>query len=369
MLIAGSGVAGLEAALTLRDLGGDRVAISMIAATPQFDYPPMSVLDPFGSAPRPSVDIAAFCDEHGMDLHHGRLTAVDAQLRAATTSTGASLSYDALLIATGCAASSALPGAHRFAGSADALDLADLIAPFEAGQAGRLIFAVTDASAWSLPLYELALLTRHRLAGAQADVLVVTPERDPLQMLGERASDTVQLLLANAHIGVLTEATPRAFADGELQLEDGRRLPADEVVTLPRFTGRPIPGLPQDTDGLLRVDDHARVHRTPGVFAAGDVTAGLPKQGGLAAAQATAAAEAMLAEAGLLQRPAAFEPDLHGVMLTPDVLRDAADPSWQAPAKIAAPRLSAHLHSREPASRHPEQWASRGRIPGEIELH
>ena len=50
---------------------------------------------------------------------------------------------------------------------------------------------------------------------------------------------------------------------------DGRLIPADAVIALPRLTGPHIAGLP-NRDGFLPIDAHARV--APHVFAAGDAT-------------------------------------------------------------------------------------------------
>jgi NADH dehydrogenase FAD-containing subunit len=47
VLIAGGGVAGLEAALALRDLAGDRVSTTLLAPEPEFVYRPMRVREPF----------------------------------------------------------------------------------------------------------------------------------------------------------------------------------------------------------------------------------------------------------------------------------------------------------------------------------
>jgi 2-polyprenyl-6-methoxyphenol hydroxylase-like FAD-dependent oxidoreductase len=49
VLIAGGGVAGLEAAFALRDLAGDRVAVSILAPTDELVYRPTSVAEPFTS--------------------------------------------------------------------------------------------------------------------------------------------------------------------------------------------------------------------------------------------------------------------------------------------------------------------------------
>ena len=48
VLIAGGGVAGLEALLALRDLAGDRVDLRLLAPEAEFVYRPMAVGEPFG---------------------------------------------------------------------------------------------------------------------------------------------------------------------------------------------------------------------------------------------------------------------------------------------------------------------------------
>lgn len=47
VLIAGAGPAGLEAALAVRELAGDRVTITLLAPEDELAYRPLSVADPF----------------------------------------------------------------------------------------------------------------------------------------------------------------------------------------------------------------------------------------------------------------------------------------------------------------------------------
>src|SRR4051794_23961085 len=64
VLIAGGGVAGLEALLALRDLASDRVAVTLVSAEREFSYRPMAVAEPFarGHAQRKELaEIAASC--------------------------------------------------------------------------------------------------------------------------------------------------------------------------------------------------------------------------------------------------------------------------------------------------------------------
>ena len=49
-LIVEGGVAGLEAALALRELAGDRIAATLLSGVPEFVYRPLRVTEPFGGA-------------------------------------------------------------------------------------------------------------------------------------------------------------------------------------------------------------------------------------------------------------------------------------------------------------------------------
>ena len=109
---------------------------------------------------------------------------------------------------------------------------------------------------------------------------------------------------------------PHELRDGRLLLLDGEPLEADGVVALPAREGPRIPGLPADDGGFLHVDPHGRLEGVDHVFAAGDATSFPVKQGGLAAQQADAVAEAIAADLGALLAPAPFRPVLRGLLLT-----------------------------------------------------
>jgi len=212
-------------------------------------------------------------------------------------------------------------------------------------------------------VYELALLTatwlfNRRVAGVT--LTVATPEGAPLEAFGDRASATVAGLLERYGVDLRCHAIPRSAGESALELEDGRAIPADCVVALPRLVGPALSGLPADPDGFVPTDEHGHVPGLEDVYAAGDVTALPMKQGGLAAQQADAVAESVAKWAGAPVRPTALRPVLRGVLLTgekPAYLR--ADPRphgtrslarltplWWPPAKIAgrylAPYLAAH---------------------------
>src|SRR6185503_1614109 len=105
--------------------------------------------------------------------------------------------------------------------------------------------------------------------------------------------------------------------EGGLVIEPGARpLDGERVVALPRAVGPALPGVVNDPRGFIRCDGHGKVYGTSTVWAAGDAIAFPVKQGGLAAQQADAAAEAIAALAGADVQPQPFRPVLRGVLLS-----------------------------------------------------
>ena len=183
----------------------------------------------------------------------------------------------------------------------------------------RVAFAVPAGAVWSLPAYELALMTAAWLDDRGIDgveLALVTPEDEPLHIFGREPSDAVRALLDERGIAVHTRAQPAEAREGELLLVMGGIIVADRVVALPRLQGPRIGGVPQTFEGFIPVDAHAQVMAMPDVYAAGDITTFPVKQGGLAAQQADVAAEAIAAEAGADVTPRPFHPVLRGLLLT-----------------------------------------------------
>ena len=104
---------------------------------------------------------------------------------------------------------------------------------------------------------------------------------------------------------------------GRLDVTPGdRSVAVDRIVTVPRLVGPSLRGIPSGRDGFIHTDAHGRVPGLDDVFAAGDATAFPVKQGGLAAQQADAVAEAIAASAGVDIDPQPFRPILRGTLLT-----------------------------------------------------
>jgi len=291
----------------------------------------------------------------------GALRSLDPVRHTVRTTAGGAMAYDAVLLAHGAVPTPALPGALTFRGPADAEKVAALLGELERGSVRRVAFVVPWGAVWSLPAYELALLTSARaeeLGLADVELSLVTPEGAPLEIFGDVASAAVADLLAERGIDVHAGAYPLDVRDGELRFAPEGSLPVDRVVALPRLKGQRIDGLPATADGFLPVDEHGRVPGVDDVFAAGDATSFPVKQGGIAAQQADAAAEAIARLAGVELTPRPFRPVLRGLLLTggrPQFLSNelgherrepsaaSGDALWWPPSKIVGHYLAPFL--------------------------
>jgi sulfide:quinone oxidoreductase len=360
VLVAGGGVAGMEAVLALRELAGERVDVTMLAPESTFAYRPMAVAVPFGRGHVQRLALADFARETSTRLVRGSLTAV--QPGRALCSTGAALPFDALLVAVGAWSEPAVPGATTWTPELDQEVMGGLLADVEEGYAKRVAFVVPDGAGWPLPAYELALMTAwdaRDMGQDDVEVVVCTPEAAPLAIFGEEASASLREDLDEAGV---TVRTGRHDASG---------LTGMRQIALPRAAARPVAGLPRDEHGFVPVDGHGRVAGLENVWAAGDCTAFPIKQGGLAAQQADAAAASIAERAGAEVVPEPFSPVLRGVLLTGRgrrwirrSLETAGDHGeaqrralWWPPTKVAgkrlAPYLAMHAYGELPAGERP----------------
>jgi sulfide:quinone oxidoreductase len=381
VLIAGGGVAALEAVLALRErLRADDLAITLVAPTERFDYRPLAALEPFRGVSRWSLQLSTFAADQEIELVHDAIEAVAPRARVAVTGSGGELGYEALLIAIGGHTADAVRGALTFRGPRDGRELRRVLDEVPES----IAFVAPAGATWPLPMYELALLAAADIErrGATTKVSLVTPEAAPLALFGPGASEFAADLLRRRGIELITQADPVAAYDAALELRDGRRLAAERVVALPRVLGRRIEGVPRDAEDFIVVDEHARVDGLPAVFAAGDITSLAVKQGGLAAQQADAAAEAILAALGAPIKPRPFRPVIQGAFFTDrepaylqaplDEPAAASDPRsfslWWPPSKIAGRHLSPYLAIRGGAPRAPEVRPDSDIVPVSVDV-
>jgi len=313
IVVAGGGVAAVEAVAALRALMGALPRITVLAPDAELTPRPASVAAPFGFGLPTALPFDAIRRHARFDLHRGTLARVEADAHTVVDHLGESIRYDKLLIAVGAIARPALEGAISFGGPADVAAVERAVE-----DSARIAFVIPSASAWTLPAYELAIMaaTELRSRGAEPEITIVTPEPSPLWVFGEQASGAIAELLIERRIAIRVGARATAVHPGRLELADGPDVVADRVIALPRLVGPEIPGLPHGAHGFIPTDAHMRVPGVPDVFAAGDATTFPLKQGGLATQQADAAAEAIAAELGAAVQPAPFRPVMRGLLLT-----------------------------------------------------
>ena len=362
-------MAGLEALLALRDMAGDRVDLTLLAPDAEFVYRPMAVAEPFGRGRADRYPLAEIASELNAELVESALIEVDPADRTAVTGSGGRMSYDALLVAVGARSEPAFRRVLTWTPETDAELFGGLLRDLDEGYLKRVAFVVPPGVAWALPAYELAMMTAWQAWGMGHDdveVTVYTPEDAPLGLFGTRATAALRDDLEEAGVRAETRVyvTEDPSQAGRLVLLPGERsLDADRVVALPRAAGPALPGLPSDARGFVPTDLHGKIPDVDAVWAAGDAIAFPVKQGGLAAQQADAAAEAIAAVLGADVTPQPFHPVLRGMMLTgrgKAWMRHAPTAGegegtaerralWWPPTKIAGRYLSPYLAARQEA--------------------
>ena len=236
----------------------------------------------------------------------------------ALTADGRRLPFAALVVAVGARAAPGVPGALAFSGPQDVPAVTGVLDAAAGGAVRAIVFTMASGVAWTLPLYELAIMTAIELRDRGADdvaVRIVSPEAAPLQLFGGAASAATGRLLRERGIE-FTHGRVESYAEGGARLAGGGVVAADAAIALPPLEGPWIEGLPGDDHGFIPVDAHGRVTGARGVYAAGDATTFPIKQGGLATQQADAAAEAVAADLGLRTTAEPFRPVLRGLLLT-----------------------------------------------------
>jgi sulfide:quinone oxidoreductase len=369
VVVAGGGVAALELVLALNDLAAERVSITIVAPEVDFIYRPPSSADPSLLGYVERYPLRRLADDLGARLVPDALARVSMDRHAVVTSSADVLPYDRLVLAVGARPYSAFRHAITLGVEDTTAALTRLVSDLDRGDVRRVAFVVPSGASWTLPLYELAIMTaRHGWALGIDDMQYwfVTPESEPLAICGARASRAVHAMLEPEGITFIG-STHAEVREGAVLLDRGReRLEADRIVCLPLLDGPAIPGVRTDSSGFIPVDADGRLADAPDVYAVGDATAFPIKQGGLACQQADAVAESIAAAAGAPVEPTPFRPVLRGKLMTGGRDRflrrrlagdqDAGDaseqPLWWPPGKIAGRYLTPYLLGRDELDRH-----------------
>ena len=344
VVVCGGGVAGVEALLRLRRLGGDSMRLTLVCPDRDLVYRPLAVLEPFASSGVRRYPLERITADVGARWVRDGLSSVDHASRVVHTEGGAMLHYDALLLAIGARESSPYEHASIFTDREGGATFRGMVRDIELGLVNSLAFVLPHEWVWPLPLYELALMTaaRARSMNMKPQITFVTSEGRPLKAFGQAGGDAVVRLLEKAGITLHTGVVARVPAPGVLRL-DGMQLEAERIVTLPKITGRAIRGIPAGARWFAPIDEWCEVGSTDGrVFAAGDATDFPVKQGGIGAQQADTAAAGIAHIAGLGDRPPALHPVIRGTLLTGE------RPLYVAAHVIAGVGWQSEIYERPP---------------------
>ena len=100
-VICGGGIAAVEGLLRLRRLVGDAVDVTLLAPNDELRYRPVAVQEPFSRPSARRYPLREVARKAGAEWVQDALEWVDPDGQVAHTAEGASLNYDALLLAVG----------------------------------------------------------------------------------------------------------------------------------------------------------------------------------------------------------------------------------------------------------------------------
>ena len=293
-------------------LAEERVSVELLAPEPHFWYRPLAVAEPFDLGEVRHFELSKLAAEAGATFTPGALVSVDAARRLAYTSPGGAVPYTALLIACGAVPKPAIDGALTFRGPADT-DEDRGAARRDRGRRGTAS-RLRSSGGRGLDPARLRARADDGGLGWKSGVSPVwssrssRPRTSRCTCSGERrAAPSGSCSTSAGSLSTHARIRPRRVT-GELLLVADGIVVADRVVALPRLQGPRIGGVPQTFEGFIPVDPHGRVTGMSDVYAAGDITTFPVKQGGIAAQQAEAAAEAIAAAAGADVTPRPFRP-------------------------------------------------------------
>ena len=220
VLIAGGGVASLEATIALQDMAGDRVEVEIYSPHEDFVYRPFAVTEPFGISHAMRYDLRRLAERMRRPLpsrqHRPCRWRGETSPNTRRRGNRFRLPDRCLRDSVACRRRGRFELLGEFP---DDPKVREAVRDLRDRKLKRAVFTMPAGGTWALPLYELALLAESELSKAgveDSSLTVVTPEEAPLHLFGRRASKRVSELLAERDIEVIAGATPIKYDSGLL---------------------------------------------------------------------------------------------------------------------------------------------------------
>jgi NADH dehydrogenase len=288
IVIVGGGFAGFWAAVAARRAGDDQVAITLVSPQPVLQIRPRL----YEAHPETlGVDLVPLLESVQVSFVEASVTGVDVAGHLLALSSGETLDYDRLVLATGSVMRRPpVPGADEafsIDNQAEAIAFDRRLA--EIAKSSRPSIAVIGAGFTGI---ELALELRDRIAvhGATAaaeDLRIVLVDRVDVvgNDLGPGPRPVIEAALHDAGVELRLGASITSLSSGHVTFSDDTRLDVDAVVLTTGLCAASltaqIPG-ERDAAGRIVVDRWLRAPEADHVFVTGDAAAADTGDGHLA---------------------------------------------------------------------------------------
>ena len=305
VLILGAGFGGMEVATILSETLGDQVSVTMIDKSDHFifGYSKLDVM--FGKETPEAIRIPySGFRKPGVDLRQETITSIDPVRKSVVTDRGI-YEADVLVVALGADLNPAFtPGlvehGFEFFSEEGAERTREAIAKFTGG---HVIVGVMSPQYKCPPAPSEAAFLIHdslveRGLREQSTITLVTPFPSPLPVTPEVGA-TLLAALTDRGIDFIPGAKITGMDATSMTLADGRTLPADLVLAIPKHVAPPVvieSGLTAE-DGWIATDKYTLQSQFPGVYAFGDVASvGVPRAGIFSEGQGKIVAAQIIAE-------------------------------------------------------------------------
>ncbi|MBK6596672.1 MAG: NAD(P)/FAD-dependent oxidoreductase [Proteobacteria bacterium] len=333
--IVGAGIGGVPSAYELRKMLGKDHRVTLIGATPYFEFTPSNPWVAVGwrDVEKTRVELREPLESKGIEWRAGKVTAIDAPGNTLTIDGKDTLAYDYLIITTGPRlAFDEVPGLGPEGGytqsictHAHSLTAWNAYEKFLENPGPIVVGAVQGASCFG-PAYEFAMIVdadlRKRKLRDRVPITYVTSEPYIGHMGLGGVGDSKGLMeseLRQRHIKWITNAKVSNIDAAEMTINEcddygkpkkEHKLPFHYAMLLPAFKGvDAVAGVPElcNPRGFVLIDEHQRSKKYPNIFSAGvcvaippveatPVATGAPKTGYMIESMVSAICENIAAE-------------------------------------------------------------------------